>query len=171
MVKLELGSGQRPSPGYIHTDAHDFPGLDHIGSADTLECDDESLEEVLALGVIEHLTYQQAVDTFRNVYRWLAPGGVFLFDVPDLPVWCEYLSAHARGESAPFDLQHVLCTLFGWQRWEGDEHKSGWTKQMLEAELVKFSIVWGVDSFVERGHYRRRFARPQDAHLYVTATK
>jgi hypothetical protein len=87
------------------------------------------------LGVVEHLTYGQVTDTFKNVHRMLEPGGAFYFDVPDVPVWCRYVVDHFEGREIPFTIDHVFATLYGWQRWPGDEHKSGWWRTRLEEEL------------------------------------
>src|SRR6185503_20190430 len=38
-------------------------------------------------------------------------------------------------DRVPFEPQHVWSTFYGWQRWPGDEHKSGWTRESLFAAL------------------------------------
>lgn len=164
-MKLEIGAGHRPTPGYVATDINPFDEIVQVCPA--WQIDGINVDEVLALGVIEHLTFAQVAWTFAHVKRLLLPGGVFLFDVPDLPVWCGYLT----GES-PFPRDHVLKTIYGWQRWPGDEHKSGWDAETLTAELhgAGFeSVRFGLEPFEARGLWRRRFGRPEDAHLYVEA--
>lgn len=173
-MKLELGSGGRPTPGYCHQDVYEQPGtdLDHVGPASSIALPDNTVTEVLALGVVEHFTRSEAKATFANVYRMLAPGGVFLFDVPDLKVWCQYLVDYENGALCPFSRDHILATLYGWQRWDGDEHKSGWTRDLIELELRAAGfrrIDYGLAPFKARGLDRRRFSRPHDAHLYVEA--
>jgi len=172
-MKLELGSGFRPTRGYLHNDLHEFPHIEHVGEPWMLELPNNSLEEVLALAFIEHLTYEQALDTFRNVYRMLKPNGLFLFDVPDYPVWCQYYLDAIIGIVTPVPLDHIRKTLFGWQRWLGDEHKFGWDKDYLIDALktTGFSIHdFDVHQFSERT-FRQRFHNPADAHLYVVAKK
>jgi predicted SAM-dependent methyltransferase len=171
-MKLELGSGQRPTPGYIHNDVTAFAGIDYVCSADQVNLPDSSLKEVLALGVIEHLTYHQAAAAFANVHRMLKPGGEFVFDVPDIGVWCAYLTAALAGAPGPMTLEHIFGTLYGWQRWPGDEHKSGWTMASIQAALEKAGLViveTGVEAMLARGHHRNRFDHPEDAHLYIVA--
>ena len=174
LQKLEIGCGQRPTPGYIHNDLNPFDGVDLVGSPWEIDLPDESLEEALALGLIEHLTYAQVRETFKNVHRMLAPGGVFLFDVPDLPIWSQYVVDHFAGRSIPFTIEHVFNTIYGWQRWPGDEHKSGWWQVRLEEELRHcgfHQLEFGVDIFLSKGITRNRFLRPHDAHIYCKATK
>lgn len=178
-MKLELGAGLRPTRGYTHNDAQPFPHIEIVEDPWMIDLPDDSLDEVLALAFIEHLTYDQALDTFRNVHRMLRPGGVFLFDVPDYPVWCRYYLAHLgveefRGKSVP-SLDHVRQTLFGWGRWPGDSHLYGWDSKHLAEALSECGLSSGispnnVDDFKART-YRRRFDEPWDAHLYVVAWK
>ncbi len=173
-MKLEIGSGQRPTEGYIHNDRNNFPGIDLICSPWEIDLPDNSLDEVLALGVIEHLTYGQVDKTFQNIHRMLNQNGEFIFDVPDIPVWCSYVVSHFRGEAIPFEIDHVFATLYGWQRWEGDEHKSGWYEELIIRKLEDFSfnkIELGVEGFLKRGHSRNRMHRPADAHIYCIASK
>lgn len=178
-MKLELGAGQRPTRGYEHNDLHPFDHIEHVGPPWLLDLPGSSCEEILALAFIEHLTYEQALDTFRECARMLAPEGHFYFDVPDYPVWCGYYlkQLEALRQGSPFtnipDLTHIRRTLFGWQRWPGDEHKYGWDREHLEETLAMCGLAavsWSVKPFVERA-YRQRFDRPSDAHLYVTAVR
>ena len=172
--KLEIGCGQRPTPGYIHNDLNAFEGVEIVGSPWEIELPSDSLDEVLALGLVEHLTYGQVGETFKNVHRMLEPNGVFLFDVPDIPIWCGYVVDHFAGRNIPFTIDHVFNTLYGWQRWPGDEHKSGWWKERLVGELQQsgaWSLEFGVELMLSRRLTRNRFSRPQDAHIYCAATK
>jgi len=90
-MKLEIGCGQRPTPGYIHNDLNSFEGVDIVSNPWEIDLPPGTLSEVLALGVIEHLTYGQVELTFQKINQILQPGGEFVFDVPDIPVWCQYV--------------------------------------------------------------------------------
>lgn len=172
-MKLELGAGFRPTRDYEHHDAFPFPHIEHVGEAADLTLPDNSLDEVLALGFVEHLTYYEALDTFRNVHRMLKPGAKFLFDVPDFPVWARYYCDAMAGFETPKTLEQIRKTLFGWQRWPGDEHKWGWDRDSLHAALHKcgfFEVSERPAGFPKRTH-RDRFTDPDDAHLYVVAVK
>jgi predicted SAM-dependent methyltransferase len=172
--KLELGAGQRPTPGYLHNDVNAFEGIDFVGNPWELTLADESLDEVIALGMMEHLTEEQFHATLRNVRRMLVPGGHFLFDVPDIPVWCKYVVDHFDAKAIPFSIEHVFATLYGWQRWPGDEHKSGWYSEKLSKAVAQAgfrSEERGVELFTSRGLVRNRMTRPADAHIYCAALK
>jgi predicted SAM-dependent methyltransferase len=173
-MKLEIGAGHRPSPGYIHNDVNAFDDIEHVGNPWEIDLPDGSLDEVLALGLVEHLTYAQVDLCFANVQRMLRPGGQFVFDVPDIVVWCGYAVDHFAGKEIPFTIEHVFSTLYGWQRWPGDEHKSGWHQRLLNEALDRAGLVdraFGVELFLARGLSRNRFFRPHDAHFYCVATR
>ena len=131
--RLELGCGDRPTPGYLHQDITALPGvtLDYTCPPWEIPLPDASLDEVLALGLVEHLRFAEVRATLARVSALLVPGGSFLFDVPDMRVWSEYLYhvTHGQPELVPFEPEHVWSTIYGWQRWPGDEHKSGWTRE------------------------------------------
>jgi hypothetical protein len=69
-------------------------------------------------------------------------------------------------------IEHVMSTLYGWQRWPGDEHKSGWYRETLGAALQRAGFgeySYGLDPFLSRGLQRNRMTRDWDAHLYCEA--
>jgi predicted SAM-dependent methyltransferase len=176
--KLELGVGDRPSEGYLHQDISKATRveLDFICPPWELGLEENSLTEVLALGVIEHLRFHEVVKTAANVHRMLGWEGCFVFDVPDMKVWSEYLwnVTHGRAKRNPCSVEHVWRTIYGWQRWPGDEHKSGWTREDLRVVLKTAGfrkIEEGVSILLSRGIKRRRFTRPWDAHIYLCAVK
>ena len=174
-MKLEIGSGHRPTPGYIHNDTNAFDHIEHVCKAWEIDLPDGSLEEVIALGVVEHFTFAQAEESFKNICRMLKTSGRLIFDVPDLFVWSEYLFNVLRNKPCPMEKEHVLATIYGWQRWEGDEHKSGWTKETLIEKLKEcgFSqVLDGEAEFRRRPElWRRRLDRPEDAHIRIVAIK
>lgn len=174
-MRLELGAGHRPTRGYEHNDIHPFPHIEHVGEAWMLDLPDNSVDEVLALAFIEHLTFDHALDTFRNVHRMLKPGGVFLFDVPDYPVWVSYYLTNLKGDCvAPVPMDHVKRTLFGWQRWPGDEHLYGWETTELTRVLDATNFRRLDDqplALMRQRTHRQRFDKPEDAHIYMAAYK
>jgi predicted SAM-dependent methyltransferase len=172
--KLEIGCGHRPTDGYIHNDVNAFEGVDIVSNPWEIDLPDDHLEETLALGLMEHLTYEQVGKTLQNVHRMLQPGGIFLFDVPDIPVWCRYVVDYFDEKPIPFTIEHCMSTLYGWQRWPGDEHKSGWYQSKLKETLKTNGFTeyeFGVELFLSRGHSRNRMSRPHDAHIYCLARK
>lgn len=173
MRKLELGCGNRPTPGYLHQDVIQLETpLDYICNAWELPCYENSLDEVIAIAVMEHLRYADFRRTLLHLHRLLKPGGVFYFDVPDLYVWSGYLYDDLRGCQTPYTRKHIIDTMWGWQRWNGDEHKSMWTEGMVydECRQAGFKVYNGFEDIKKRVH-RDRFSHPENAHIFIKAIK
>jgi len=96
-VKLNLGCGGRPLPGYINVD---MDGLDELKARyphQTFERDteifnfdlfnlpfpDSSVAEVRADALLEHLGFAEEPRFLHEVKRVLRRGGMFQFSVPD----------------------------------------------------------------------------------------
>jgi len=175
--KLELGSGERPLPGYLHQDITQRPGveLDFICQPWEIPLEENSLREVIALGVIEHLRFQEVHKTLGHIYNLLKKGGVFLFDVPDMKVWSEYLYnlTHNQQNKNPFRPEHIWATIYGWQRWPGDEHKSGWTRETIIGAVKKrvFLILKKESIFLHLKEYSEGGLLGLEMLTYIKAIK
>lgn len=83
-MKLELGSGYHPTPGFVHLDLNpNAPDVDIIGPAFPLDLPDESVHEIRAVDVLEHLSYWDTDTALTEWARVLAPGGRLYVQVPD----------------------------------------------------------------------------------------
>lgn len=99
-MKLELGSGKAPAPGFVHHDrVRHSPWIDVVHDLDRLPWPwaDASCEEILGLDVFEHLHLMPA-DWLRECYRILAPGGQLRLRVPIFgSPWHLIDPTHVRG--------------------------------------------------------------------------
>jgi hypothetical protein len=173
-MKIEFGSGERPTHGFFSSDIYSESKADFIGNPWEIDVRENSVDRFLALGVMEHLKYEDFNKTLDFCMSRLKAGGDFMFDVPDMIVWAQYLVDIYNGKSCDFEENHVWSTFYGWQRWPGDEHKSGWSFRKLDALLKTYNfstIEYGVDNFIENNYERRRMTRAGDAHIYVRAIK
>ncbi len=60
-MKLELGSGNHPTPGYVHLDINpDAKDVDVVADFRTaMPLEDNSCEEVLAVNTLEHIWWYE----------------------------------------------------------------------------------------------------------------
>jgi SAM-dependent methyltransferase len=86
-LKVEFGTGNKPTPGYTHCDR--IKHAPHIDMAFDLEVlpwpfEDESLDEILAIDVFEHLKPWKLdiPDWLNECHRVLVSGGVLEFRLP-----------------------------------------------------------------------------------------
>lgn len=83
-IRLELGSGYSPTPGFVHLDLNAAaPDVDVVGPAFPLDLPDASVEELRAVDVLEHLSYQDTAWALAEWARVVVPGGRFYVQVPD----------------------------------------------------------------------------------------
>jgi len=96
-IKLNIGCGGRPLPGYINVDMDSleelkvrypfqtFPEGIAIYNYDimNLPFPDGSVAEIRADSLIEHLSFIEEPKFFYEVRRLLRPGGIFHFSTPD----------------------------------------------------------------------------------------
>ena len=81
--KLNLGCGKRILSGYINIDVEPFSDKVIVMDVRSLEFADESIDEILAEQVLEHLPYFETQEILWEWWRVLRFGGVLKIVVPD----------------------------------------------------------------------------------------
>lgn len=130
--KLEIGSGDRPTEGYIHMDIKKNKGVDVVGDARKLPFPDNSLSEIYGMWVLEHFFYQEIPDILREWNRALIPGG-------ELRMITNHGDAHFQAymerKITVHDLNRLLygSDLFnrGINKEIEDLHKIFWTEELV----------------------------------------
>lgn len=84
-IRLELGSGYHPTPGFTHLDLNPAaPDVDIVGPAFPLpDLKDGTVAELRAVDVLEHLSYRDTAAALAEWARVLRPGGRLYVQVPD----------------------------------------------------------------------------------------
>lgn len=106
-IKLNLGGGGIDYPGYLSVDLYDKRA--HIKMDITkLDFDDNSVTEILASHVFEHLNPYHSTDILREWLRVLKPGGKIVMEMPDIEKLCEkFLKSDTGGRYG------VLNSIYG----------------------------------------------------------
>ncbi len=88
----------------------DYPANIHYGDViKGLPVDPASAQRVYCSHVLEHLALEDCRTTLRNVYSYLAPGGVFRFVLPDLEFYTrKYLESPEPGAASTFMAETYL---------------------------------------------------------------
>lgn len=103
-IRINLGCGSRPLPGYINVDQDNLDELrkryPHMQFSDDLVIEDYnifalpfsdgSIDEVRADGLIEHLSFDEEPLLLSEVSRVLRCGGTFRLEVPDFEAACRF---------------------------------------------------------------------------------
>ena len=172
-MRINVGCGGRPLPGYINIDQDSlevlrerYPGqkfpddlvlVDH--NIFSLPYETNSVDEVLADALLEHLSFKEEAPFLYEMHRVLKPGGAFIVSVPDFEAACrEWLAAEDdwkdfyQDSEEPISKNHwfgthsycyqnrwgyIMATFYGSQNGHGQFHKNGYSEAKLRAMLVR----------------------------------
>lgn len=143
MSKLHLGCGSVYLPGYINLEYQKkFMGnsfkVDSIGSGMSLPFKNSSLDEIISYHVIEHLPRPagenssekwrlNVTDFLKECFRTLKIGGKLIIECPDIKGIFEEIVKNNNWSM----IDHV----YGLDRYEGDTHQWGYTKESIKSLL------------------------------------
>jgi predicted O-linked N-acetylglucosamine transferase (SPINDLY family)/predicted SAM-dependent methyltransferase len=146
-IRLHIG-GQQPKDGWKILNINPGPHVDYVGDVcDLSGFPANSVAEVYASHVLEHVDQNSILSTLRGIRRVLRKGGGrLMISVPDLEVLCRQFLKEGLG--APQRV-HIMRMMFGGQTDAHDFHKIGLYYEHL-ADLLKkagFRNVERVESF------------------------
>ena len=146
-MRLHVG-GKQKMVGWKILNVQPGPGVDFVGDCSDLSAfDDQSVDEIYASHVMEHLGYREPLrKALREFHRVLKRGGTAKIGVPDFERLCRmYVDPRHSADDRFFIMQMV----FGGQVDEYDFHRVGLNFEMLSAYLTAagFSRVERIGDF------------------------
>ena len=171
MKKLNIGCGGNPLLGYTNIDRDSLDELRQrypqknfddsiiIENHDifSLPYEQNSVDEINADGLLEHLSFSQEPLFLREIFRVLKPGGVFKFSVPDFEMACrswleaedEWHDFYSETDEAiksehwfgtnTYDYKsrwgYIMATFYGSQNGPGQYHKNGYSIKKIKKML------------------------------------
>jgi predicted SAM-dependent methyltransferase len=187
-VRLNLGCGGRPQSGYVNVDIDTldqirlrYPNTSFdpaliIANYDIFDLpfEDNTVAEVRAEGLIEHLPFIDEPRFFNEAVRVLKPGGILYISTVDFEkVVKQWLDAKDdwqdfyRQDQEAISNQHwfgtysygtenrwgyLVASIFGSQNGQGQFHSNCYSEQKLRAICKKLNLhVLAVDRFQWKG--------------------
>jgi predicted SAM-dependent methyltransferase len=95
-LRLHLGSGRSPKPGWVNIDLVGYPADLYWNLLRPLPFASSSVDAVFHEHVLEHFSLQDALEIVRGSFRVLRPEGILRIGVPDLG---RYIQAYAGDDS------------------------------------------------------------------------
>jgi radical SAM superfamily enzyme YgiQ (UPF0313 family)/predicted SAM-dependent methyltransferase len=138
-LRVEVGPGDLPRKGYIHCDVFAGKNVDYICNAWAIPFKANTVREIYARHVLEHLTLHEAKRTVKHWYAVLVPGGLLDINVPDIAKHIWQFTQDGLSEFSDFSVtnfEHALAGFYGWQKNRYDIHKWGYTSDSL-SDLLK----------------------------------
>lgn len=84
VTRVDLACGNNKRQGFFGIDIDSYPNVDHVMDLrfNRLPFEDNQLNHVLSSHFCEHLTFEENIYLFNEVYRVLKPGAIFEVIVP-----------------------------------------------------------------------------------------
>ena len=145
-MKLNIG-GKEKKEGWHVLNIQKKDGADFIGDiSDLSQFKDDSIEEIYASHVFEHINQKNINKTLLGINRILKKNGKFYIAVPDMDILCKMFIDKTN---TPQIKIHALKMIFGGQTDEYDFHYFGYNFDLLSNLLKKngFKDVERVEKF------------------------
>ncbi len=83
-MKVNLGCGNKKLAGFINVDSNPLvhPDLVFKLGTERFPWEDDSVEQLAASHILEHLSGEEFIFVMKEIYRVLKPGGSFCFSIP-----------------------------------------------------------------------------------------
>jgi len=159
-IRLHIG-GQTAHPDWKVLDVRPGPAVDYVGHCTDLSAfADESVLEIYASHVLEHLGYQAGLAAaLREFKRVLVADGLLRVSVPDLTTLCELFLDPALDFNGRFG---VMRMMYGGQINNADFHLVGLNEEFLTrylrdagfadiARVANFGLFEDTSSLVVQG--------------------
>ena len=145
-MKLHIG-GEEKKDGWKILNIQQKNDVDFIGDiTDLSQFEDNSIEEIYASHVVEHVAQKDVEKTLKGIHRILKDNGKFYVSVPDMDLLCKIFI----DPKAPYNVKfYVMRVMFGGQIDEYDFHYFGWNLEFMKNFLTKagFKKIERVKSF------------------------
>ena len=145
-MKINIG-GETKKEGWINYNVQKKPNVDIVGNINDLsQFKNESIEEIYASHIIEHVDQKTIKNTFKDIFRILKKEGKFYVSVPDMDVLCHFFVSPLANKKIKF---HTMRMIFGGQIDNFDYHYFGWNYEFMNDYLLEagFIEIRKVDSF------------------------
>ncbi len=147
-IRLNLGCGDKILPGYINVDV----APSRSGRQPDVICDlrdlstfaDNSVDEVMAIHVVEHFWRWEIEGVLREWVRVIKPGGLMVIECPNLITACELFIQDPEKYSSDTNIgQRTMWVFYGDPAWRDPlmVHRWGYTPSSLAAMLRKVGLI------------------------------
>jgi len=165
-MKIDIGCGNRPKKRYIGIDRYIKKKSSIQAEALNLPFKDGSIDAIYCSHMIEHIPHSKTDILFLEFFRVLKSGGKLELLCPDfekiVEMWLENNYEYRWGIG--------LIKIFGWERYPGDFHYTGFSKGRMLELLPKHGFE--ITKIENRPSQAKKEAKYfPDGDLYVEAYK
>lgn len=154
-IKIDIGCGTNPTPGYVACDARRMRGVQHVFDFgnDRWPFKDGSVSEIIMQHSIEHVSYRRLPYVLGEARRVLATGGKLIIRTPDLRFIIDHYLAGKITLEFPPDQKFIaenfggdpdnlspgwwaVLKMFSGQDYPGNEHRFCFDFETLKGVLT-----------------------------------
>lgn len=159
-IKIDVGCGNNPTPGYVACDARKLRSVQHtfdFGN-DRWPFKDNTVSEIIMNHSIEHVSYRRLPHVLTEAARVLSPGGKIIIRTPDLRFIASKYLADGHTPEFPPDEDFIAANfganarhlspgwwanlkLFSGQDYPGNEHRFCFDFETLAGVLANFGFA------------------------------
>jgi ubiquinone/menaquinone biosynthesis C-methylase UbiE len=142
-MKLNVGCGKRILSGYCNIDIFDRPTFSQDnqylqGDIRDLPFLDDSIDEIIADNVLEHLFFEAAYEALWELHRILKENHFIHIAVPDFEHWCVHFNEVKKDMLAVTDMTYsILCPV---RVGSMSSHRSLWWRDLLEEAMKRIGF-------------------------------
>lgn len=136
-MKLEIGAGTHPAPGFVHLDRRPLPHIEHVCDGRKLPFPDGHFEEIRANDVLEHFPWREIRQVLKEWCRVLMPGGKIYVQCPNAREICRLFLARDRIDT----WEKFSYWMFGGQEYPENTHRAGFDIPGLKSLLSECGFV------------------------------
>lgn len=145
-TKLNFGCNQWKLKGFINIDKDEKVKPDIVMDIKCpLQWEDNSIDEIYCGHFIEHLNIDEALDLIKECYRILKPTGQVIFTIPDYQKIFNEMNFIDANKTIMSNQANEINGV----GMPIDPHKSIWSKNFLEMEMIKLGFVTEIVSMHE----------------------
>jgi len=140
-IKLNLGCAKDIKPGYLNIDLYDHPQVKKCDVRDLSFLDNNSVDEIFAKDIIEHMSFSDVKKAIKEWVRVLKPNGIIFIQTINIE---KQIEAFKNGVWSIEDFNHMV---FAGVNWVGEDpkcedfHKCAFTKELLTRLLSENGVV------------------------------
>jgi len=129
MKKINLGCGLKQEKGYINCDSRADVNPDRVFDiTNSFPFIDNSIDEVRAISVFEHISKWEKGNVFHECHRVLKKDGHLIISIPNMLELSNNLLTLNKEEL-------FINFIYGEQDYKENQHKWGWTPTTIEEDL------------------------------------
>ena len=155
-MKLHIG-GEEEKDGWTILNTQKKTENNIIGDiCDLSQFEDESVEEIYASHVLEHVRQIDVENVLRGIQRILKKNGKLYISVPDLDILCHTMLSPYFSKEVKFNIMRII---YGGQIDKYDFHYFGWNDAfmndyLLKAGFLKYQRVEGFGLFKDTSDFK-----------------